>query len=292
MKTQLFFLAAFLFLSGCTTVKPGERGILWRPFSREVPLEELPAGTYATAPWNDLTTYDLRWRTAVEKADVQTEDKLHMVVPTSVVYRVASDRILAIHQTLGPDFYTSTVRPALLTAIRTEFAHRQHEVVVPKAAELQRDILTALRERLATAGIEVDSVTFQDLDYPQRLARLVEDSMAVEQEIKNKGAQLTLVQREQEISSQRSRGEAESRLAAKEAELAIAKRDAEIALTRSQAEAESVRTRAASLTPAYLKLRVIEAQDALARSPNTKLLLMPVGKDGVPLSLHSEERTP
>lgn len=205
MKTILSLSVLVLLSAGCASVRPGERGVLFRPFNREFPLEALSEGTYVTAPWNDVITYDLRWRTSVEKADVQTEDNLHTVVPTSVVYRVAADRVVGIHQSLGPDFYMSTVRPALLTSVRAEFAHRQQEVVIPKAAELQQDTLVALRERPSPQGIEVNSVTFQDLDYPERLARTVEDAMVVEQEVRNKAAQLVLAQREQEITSQRSR---------------------------------------------------------------------------------------
>lgn len=277
-------------VGACGTVEPGQRGIVFRPYNRAEPVAMLTTGSYAKAPWNDLVVYDLRWRTGTEKADVQTKDKLHLIVPTAVVYRPKADRIVAIHQTLGPAFYESTVRPALLTAVRTEFAHREHEVVVPKAAELQADILKDLQEKLSRYDIEVASVTFQDLDYPPDLAKAILESMVTEQEIKNKDAQLTLVRREQEIASARARGEAESRLGAKEAEAKIAVRDAEIALTRSRAEAEAIKIRGSHVSPMYLRLRQIEAQEALGKSPNAKLYFVPVGKGGVPIALHPEDR--
>lgn len=83
-----------------------------------------------------------------------------MVVPAAVVYRPKADQIVSIHQTLGPSFYESTVRPAFLTAIRTEFARRTHDEVVPRSAEIQTSILKDQPARLATYGVEVDTVTF------------------------------------------------------------------------------------------------------------------------------------
>lgn len=274
----------------CATVQPGKRGIVFRPYNREQPVQMLTTGTYSKAPWNDLVVYDLRWRTGTEKADVQTLDKLHLVVPTAVVYRPRADKIVALHQALGPRFYESTVRPALLTAIRTEFAQRAHDAVVPKAAALQANILKDLQEKLDRYDIEVASITFEDLDYPPDLAQTILDAMVAQQQIKNKDAQLTLVRRDQEIASARIKGEAESRLAAKEAEASIAHKDAEIALTRSRAEAEAIRIRAAHVSPSYLRLRAIEAQEALGKAPNAKLYFVPVGKNGVPIALHPEDR--
>jgi regulator of protease activity HflC (stomatin/prohibitin superfamily) len=286
MKASL--LMSMGLVAGCATVNPGERGILFRPYAHDTPLEVLAPGTYVKKPWNQVVRYDLRWRTAQEKTDVQTNDKLHMVVPAAVVYRPKADQLVNIHLALGPNFYESTVRPAFLTAIRSEFARRTHDEVVPKSAELQSSILKDLRERLAAYGVEVETVMFQDLDYPPELAKAILDQMTTQQQIKNKESQLILVRKEQEIVSARTRGEAESRLATKEAEAAIATKDAEISLIRAKAESEAIRSRASQISPTYLKLRAIEAQEAISKSPNAKLYFIPIGKDGVPIALHSE----
>lgn len=288
MTTKILVLLAASLVTGCATVRPGERGILFRPYKHDAPLEALGPGTYPKKPWNKVVVYDLRWQTAQEKTDVQTSDKLHMVVPAAVVYRPKADQIVSIHQTLGPSFYESTVRPAFLTAIRTEFARRTHDEVVPRSAEIQTSILRDVQERLASYGLEVDTVTFLDLDYPPELAKAILDQMTTQQQIKNKESQLTLVRKEQEIVSARTRGEAESRLAAKEAEASIATKDAEIALIRAKAESEAIRARASQISATYLRLRAIEAQEAISRSPNSKLYFIPTGKDGVPIVLHPE----
>jgi len=274
--------------AGCATVNPGERGLLYRAFSPGTPPLELLPGTHAKAPWNNVVRYDLRWRTAKEKTEVQTKDKLHLTVPSVVAYRPKANRLAEIHSTLGPDFYESTVRPAVVTAVRTEFAHRIHVEVVPKAAELQAHVLDDLRRKVAPYNIEIQSVTFEDLDYPPALAKAILDQMTVQQQIKNRAFDLTLVRRDQEIASARLKGKAETRLAAKDTEAAIAAKDVEILLTRSKAEAEAVRIRTTKVSPHYLKLRAIEAQESLARSPNAKLYFIPVGKDGIPVALHPE----
>lgn len=309
-------LAASLAVSACATVEPGERAVFFKPFSSEPKAQLVSEGTYYVAPWNSMYVYSLRWQTRSENADVQTSDKLHLVVPTSVAFRPRPDKVLGVHQALGRDFYESTVRPALLTATRTEFAHRTQDEVVPQAASLQDDILKDLRARLAPFDIEVSSVTFVDLDYPADLAAAIKKKMVTEQEIRNQDSRLELTRREAEVNGAKQRGEAEARLAAKEAELAIAQRDAAVNATRqrgesearlaskqaelaiarkdaemvavsAQAEAESLKKRLA--VPGYLKLRAIEAQQALASSGSSKVLMVvPGGKEGPVLSLHPD----
>ena len=67
---------------------------------------------------------------------------------------------------------------------------------------------------------------------------------------------------------------------------------AEISLTRSKAQAEGIKLLSAQLTPAYLKLRAIEAQQALNSSSNNKIYFVPTGKDGISLNLHLDEEKP
>lgn len=308
--------AAAVAVSGCVTVEPGQRGIFFKPFSSEPKTNVVSEGTYYTAPWNTLFVYDLRWQTRSEKADVQTSDKLHLVVPTTVAFRARGEKLLTLHQSLGRDFYESTVRPALLTATRSEFAHRTQDEVVPQAASLQKDILEELRERLAPYDIEVASVTFVDLDYPDDLAIAIKKRMVTEQEIRNQDSRIELTRKEAAVNAARQRGEAEARLAAKEIELTIAAKDAEVNATRqrgesearlaskeaelaiarkeaemvavsAQAEAESLKRRLA--VPGYLKLRAIEAQQALAASSSSKVMIVaPPGKEGPVLTLHPD----
>ena len=47
---------------GCagTSVQPGQRGLMWRPFSEGLSNEPLKDGFYWRAPWNDVYLYDIR----------------------------------------------------------------------------------------------------------------------------------------------------------------------------------------------------------------------------------------
>lgn len=293
-KLAVFILSALL--SACASIQPGERGVLFTPLAAKEKVRLLDEGTYPVAPWDTVVTYDLRWRSAVEKADVQTSDKLHMVVPISIVYRPKAEKIVDLHQALGPSFYETTVKPALLTATRSEFAHRSQDIVIPQAQALQKDILEDVQQRLAAYDIEVAATTFLDMDYPAELARTFEKRMVTEQETRNAEAALALTRKQSEVSvarasgeadvaSVKARGDAEARLAGQQASLAVAKVEAEIVETRAVAEANSLRLRSAS--PGLLKLQAIEAQRALATSPSSKVLIVvPSGKEASPLSLH------
>lgn len=282
----LFGLAAML--SGCATVRPGESGIKFMPFRSEQPTTVLGPGTYGKAPWNKIVRYDLRWRTDDEKAEVQTSDKLHMTVNVSITYRPIGARLYEIHTSLGQGFYDTTVKPAMVTAVRNEIAEHTHDEVVPKAAQLQDEILTDMRTAMAAYGIEVARINFDDIDYPPAIAGAITDQLATVQKIKNQELALTLAQKEADVASQVAKGASQARLAGKESEVASATKDAEIAIIRARAEAEVAKLRAVQLTPAYLRLRTIEAMEKVGASPNSKVYMMPVGKDGIPWTVHEE----
>lgn len=284
--TRFLTAATLMLLSGCATVRPGESGIKFMPFRSEQPTAVLGPGTYAKAPWNKIVRYDLRWRTEAEKAEVQTSDKLHMTVNASITFRPIGAKLYEIHTGLGPSFYGSTVKPLLVTAVRNEIAEHTHDEVVPKAAQLQEEILKEVREGLVQYGIEVGRITFDDIDYPPAIAGAITKQLATVQEIKNQELALTLARKEAEVAAQVAKGQSMARLAGKESEVASATKEAEIQLIRARADAETAKLRSVQLTDAYLRLRTIEAMEKVGASPNSKVYMMPVGKDGIPWTVH------
>lgn len=282
-------LAGSVFAAGCATVPPGEGGILFRSYSDKKPKPVLREGRYLKAFWRRLYLYDLRWKTSSEKADIQTNDKLHMTVMTSITYRLRTENLYNIHQSLGPDYYRTTIKPSLLTAVRTEFSKHSHDVLVPKSSELQKNILEEIRRDLEPYGIEVSRAVFDDIDFPAELANAVLKQMSTLQATKSKELEQALAKREAEVAVEKAKGESQVRLAARESEVLIAKKDAEIAEIHARSEAEATKIRSGQITPAYLRLRAIEAMEKISHGPNSKIYIVPTGKDGVPLTVHPND---
>ena len=65
----------------------------------------------------------------------------------------------------------------------------------------------------------------------------------------------------------------------------IAEKDAEIQITQAKGKAESNRILSASLTDKILQEKGIQATQELANSPNTKIIVIGGGEDGLPIIL-------
>lgn len=303
--------------SACVTVRPGEGGIFFKPFDAEQPSSVLVEGTHFVAPWEDVIIYDLRWKTAAEQIEVQTQDKVHLKVAASISYRPKKATLAQLNRSLGPAYYESTVRPLLVNEIREHFGTLTLETVGTEGIRLQAVIGPEINDKLHDLGVETSFLSIGDIDYPPELAAVLDKRMAALQEIKGGDAKLALAQKEAEIAAAKAKGvaeaslaakEGEARIAAKEAEIAqirsqgsastslagkeialqIAKKDAELSKLNAQIEAERIQILSKALTPMYLKLKMLQAQETLAESSSSKFYFMPLGNDGVPLMFHPE----
>ena len=276
-------------LGGCAAVHPGEGGLRFRPYRSHQSEQILTEGTYPKLPWNKVIIYDLRYQRSIEKFDVQTSDKLHMVAVVSVTYRPMRSDLWQLHRTLGPDFYSTTVSPLVLTEVRGAVSTQTYDLVVPNAAATQEKVRDALSRQLAPMGIEVAKVVLQDVDFPESVRAAVTRQTTLEQEIKNQELDLVMARKAGEIAAQKAKSDTQARLAGREGEAAIATKDAEIAGIRAKGDADAAKIRATSVSPGYLKLRSIEALEKIASSANAKVYMMPLGKDGLPISIHSDQ---
>lgn len=280
---------ATMMLAGCATVHPGEGGLRFRPYRSRQSEQVLGEGTYPKAPWNRIIIYDLRYQHSSAKVDVQTVDKLHMIANVSVTYRVLPNALWQLHRTLGPDFYATTVAPLLLTEVRAAVSGQTYDAVVPGAQITQEKVRDALSKQLAPMGIDVARVVLADVDFPESIKAAVTRQTTLTQEVKNQELELMVAKKAGEIAAQKAKSETQARLAGREGEAAIATKDAEIAGIRAKGDADAAKIRAASVSPIYLKLRSIEALEKIASSANAKVYMMPLGKDGLPISIHSDQ---
>jgi hypothetical protein len=77
-----------LTLQACgTTVEPGQRGLRWYPLTEGLTTDTLKGGFYWRAPWNQIYTYDVQWRSYTETVDALSSDDLLVILKTAIVMR-------------------------------------------------------------------------------------------------------------------------------------------------------------------------------------------------------------
>ncbi len=302
-------------LSGCATVVEGHERALFYSASKGLSHEPVPGGWYWHWPWNDYITYDLRWASHKEEIHIHSKDGLHMDIDVAVVVRPDPREIYALDVDVGPAFYDGVVKAAVFAAVRDAAGKFDHMQIATSTHEMEEAIRAALVEHLKGQHVEVSEVAIQHFDLPPDIEAAANRKAGERQLVGAKEVELALAERDAKIANEKKRSaletegmarqlQAEQQLSATHAQIQIEeeKRKADIAkaeaeaeaikihadaqahATRVAAEAERVRIQAVSqnLSPNYVRLQALQAMGSALSGDGTKLMVLPVGKDGLP----------
>ena len=252
--TPLLIASAVLLLStaGCigTSVKPGERGLLWHPLTVGLEKEPLKDGFYWTLPWNDVYRYDVRWQSYSENVDAWSADDLQVVVKAAVILRPIPEDLYYLAQTVGTDYYVRVVKPEFLAAVRSVVSDYTVVAVPEKSEEIARKVQAVLEAKLQNSHLAIQSVALADVDFPQIVLTAIEQKKAKEQEKEQKEFELLIADKDADIARARAKGEG----------------DATEIRAEGQAKAQGTITK--TLTPEYLRYKLYDNQ-------NSKMVLLP-----------------
>lgn len=308
-------LVCAVLLSGCVSVVgPNERGLLYRA-SGSRDKSSVGPGWYFRAPWNRYVKYDARWRQYEEKIDMRTKDGLHVTASIAIVVRPNARELYDLDASVGPRFYEQLVRPALFASARDSGGEFNHLEAATHTHDVETKIKERLLLRLAGQHIEVSEVAIQHFDLPKEVQEAADRTAAATQLIAAKQVDLDLAQKQADLQKAQRRGKLEAdglerqlkaeqdllaaegalkleearrrserqRLEAKaEAIVLEAEANAKAVRLAAEAEKERIAGSAANLTPSYIRLRAIEALATAMSGPNTKVIVVPSGKNGLP----------
>ena len=272
-QIMLAVTVALLVTSGCagTSVQPGQRGLMWRPFSEGLSTEPLKDGFYWRAPWNNIYVYDVRWQSHTEDVDALSADDLQVLVKAAIILRPIPEEVYFLAHELGTDFYPRVVKPEFLAAVRSVVSGYSMVNVPEKSAEIASKVQAVVVEKLKGRHLEIQSVALADVDFPQVVLNAIEQKQAKEQEKEQKEFELTISTKNAEIMRTIAKGEGDSIRIRAEGE-------SEGLRIRAEGQAKAQATIAKTLTPEYLRYKLYDSQ-------NSKLVLLP-DKLNVPILLN------
>jgi len=249
-----FFLIILLF-SSVTRVGTGHVGVL--TLFGKVTGETLREGIHLINPLK--TNNEMSWQTQTlkESASVPSSEGLMMSLDTSLIYHLNPDRAAEVFQKIGADYENVVVEPTLRSAIRESTAsHTANALYTGEREMVAKQIFDTVTTQLTQRGITVENVLLRDIQLPATLKASIEAKQQAEQEALAMNFRL-----------QKETQEAQ----------------------RKRIEAAGVRDFqqivAQGITPSLLEWKGIEATETLAKSPNTKVVVVGGGKNGLPLIL-------
>jgi regulator of protease activity HflC (stomatin/prohibitin superfamily) len=236
-------------------VSTGHVGVLTL-FGR-VTGQVLPEGIHLINPFKTNNEMTVRTQEVKESASVPSAEGLVMNLDTSLIYHLNPDKAAEIYQKVGPRYLEVLIEPNLRAAVREATAsHSANALYTGEREMVAKQVRDQMIDVLNTRGIIVEAILLRDIQLPQTLKASIETKQQAEQEALAMNFRL-----------QRERQEAE----------------------RKRIEAQGIRDFqqivAQGISPQLLEWKGIEATETLAKSPNSKVVVIGSGKNGLPLIL-------
>jgi len=249
----IFFSKSFV------TVEAGEAGVLWKRFAGGVVIDEpaLGEGFHVVAPWNKVYIYEVRQQELFEKMKVLSSNGLEIQIDASAWYLPVYKDLGNLHQSLGENYLDRVIKPAIRSAARSVVGrYLPDELYSTKRDAIQVEIFQETKKILEKQFVQLNEVLVRDVTLPNTIKDAIERKLKQEQESLEY-----------------------------EFRLVTAAKEAEKVIIEAQGKADANRILSASLTDKILRDKGIEATLELAKSPNSKVVVIGSGKDGMPLIL-------
>ena len=219
--------------------------------------EVLSEGTHLVNPFKVNNTMTARTQEVKESASVPSNEGLIISMDTSLLFRLDPGKAPDVYRTVGPNYMDVVVEPNLRSAIREATAsHSANTLYSGEREAVAKQIVQTLNEKLVGRGIIIESILLRDIQLPASLKASIESKQQAEQESLAMSFRL-----------QKEKQEAD----------------------RKRIEAQGIRdfqqTVAQGISAQLLEWKGIEATETLAKSPNTKVVVIGGQKSGLPLIL-------
>lgn len=255
------FLSLLLWQTIFVRILPGHVGVLYSLlFGGTVTQELYPEGLAIKLPWNRMYIFETRLQAEPFELLALSAEGMPIVVEVTTLFRVVRDEAAGLLIDVGPDYIERVVKPMSMASVREIIArYNSHELYSIDARRLQHDILNLLRDTPQANLIYYQEVAIRRISLPEPVvaaiqAKLAEEQQAAAYEFRLDGERL----------------EAERR------------RIQAIGLRNFYSIVQS------SLTDKLLTWKGIEATIEIARSPNTKVVIVGGQRDQMPLILGSD----
>ncbi|AOW19875.1 prohibitin family protein [Urechidicola croceus] len=253
-------IIALIFLSKSTvTIGSGEAGVLYKTFGGGVVTDEPPLGEgfHIVAPWNKVYVYEVRKQELFEKMKVLSSNGLDIQLDASAWFKPRYNDLGKLHQEIGENYIQRIILPTIRSAARSVVGrYTPEQLYSSKRDAIQVEIYEETKKIIGNQYLELDEILIRDVTLPSTIKEAIERKLKQEQE--SLEYEFRLVTADKEAQKQR---------------------------IEAQGKADANKILSASLTDKILQDKGIEATLKLAESPNSKVIVVGGGEDGLPLIL-------
>ena len=240
------------------SVNATQRAVVFYKFGSGLEKDDVVTpGFHMKAPWNEVFIYDVQETAEGENMDVLDKNGLSIHVDVTVRFKPISDKIGYIYEKFNLNYIEVLVKPEVRSTVRQVMGrYTAEEIYSTKRAEVESTIKEEAEKILHENNVTMVALLIRSIALPDQIRVAIENKLQQQQEAL--AYQFRLDKERSEAERKRIAAEGESR-------------------------ANNIINN--SLTNNLLKMRGIEATLELSKSPNTKVIVIGSGDEGMPLIL-------
>jgi len=241
-------------------IGPGQAGALYRPLTSGTITDYVyPEGLQVLFPLNTMTIYDTRVQVIQHDLTVLTNRGLPITLKLAIRFRPIYELVGVLHQQVGVDYPKKVILPQIESVLRRRIGqHSPEEIYTNKEGVLSNIIALAIKE-VGQKFVEVDEIIIRTVELPKPVRTAIEEKLVYEQ--RHLAYKFRLEQEKQE--AERKRIEA----------LGIMVYQDIISST---------------LDENLLRWQGIQATLEIAKSENSKVVVIGSGEQGLPIILGNQ----
>jgi regulator of protease activity HflC (stomatin/prohibitin superfamily) len=250
------FLLLFFWDQFVVSLQAGQQGVYWSRFfgTSNVLLGD---GAHFKLPWDEITVYEIRLATVSRKTLLLTQDGLEIDVEWAAQYHPMSAALPTLHRLVGPRYEEKIIIPDSVSSLRQILGnYTAEQIYSTDEKEIVDKLQTRVRQLVANYGLDLEKMQILRLDMPKEVADGIVRKILDKQNLLSYDFRLKAEQEEKE---------------------------------RKTIEAEGIQSFESISKVSILKWRAIKATEALAKSPNSKIIIMGTGANGLPVLLNADK---
>ena len=250
----LFIFGSSMFVK----ITPGQKGVLFETLGDGLDKETIYGqGLHIIAPWNDMIIYDVKETETFEKMQVLSSDGLPIKIDLSIIHHPVHDRIGYLHDNIGKEYLNKIIQPALRSVTREVIGnYLPEELYNSKREEIQIEIFSKTQQIVSSKDITLPAIYIRDVTLPPTLVTAIEKKLKQQQESFEY-----------------------------EFKIDIAKKEAERKEIEANGIAKFQQIVNKTITPQLLKWKGVEATQEIAKSTNSKVIVIGNGGGDLPIIL-------
>jgi regulator of protease activity HflC (stomatin/prohibitin superfamily) len=279
------------------TVPSGFVGILWKRFNgldlycwcwvgRGTvldPRELREEGLHIIWPWDKLYQYNLRLQSTSQTYNAISKDGVSVKAQISVRYQLLHNSVAVLHKFIGPGYLDSVVNPEIGSQARQVISQYTAQEVYTSRDQIQKQIRDATQRSLSANLNKLVQPEAMEQPDPKHYNDFLQDAIQILDTL------VLSIELPPDIVAAINR-QTEQYYMIQEYKFRV-EREAEES-KRKQIEADGIaafqKTVSQGISESYLRWRGIEATLLLAQSPNSKVVVIGSGRDGLPIILNAE----